>query len=237
MIVIEPEQIQGADFLAGVTLLVDKPLNWTSFDVVNKIRFLLRKKLDIKKIKVGHAGTLDPLATGLLIIAIGADTKKINDYQEQDKRYSGILRLGATTPSYDSEFEPDYFFETSHITPEMMEKTRLAFIGEILQVPPVFSALKVQGERAYKRARKGEVPVMEARKVRINDFTLDYSAFPDLSFSVYCQKGTYIRSLAHDYGKAMESGAYLLSLKREGIGYYDLKDAIDITTLTGLLEN
>jgi tRNA pseudouridine55 synthase len=235
MILSSKDALENVDFLEGVTLLVDKPLEWTSFDVVNKIRFSLKKKLSVKKIKVGHAGTLDPLATGLLIIAIGKDTKKIDHYQGQVKKYSGTLRLGATTVSYDSEFEPDQQFETGHITTDLIEEKRKTFIGAIEQYPPAFSALKVQGQRAYKLARKGIQPELKSRIINIYDFTLEQKQFPDLEFNVTCEKGTYIRSLAHDFGKSLDSGAYLIQLRREAIGDFNVKDAFILDELIELL--
>jgi tRNA pseudouridine55 synthase len=235
MIVYNLKDLAKADFQNGISILVDKPLTWTSFDVVNKLRYMIRKILGVKKIKVGHAGTLDPLATGLLIIAIGKDTKKINDFQDLPKTYTGQMCLGASTPSYDSEFEPDQHYPTEHITQDKMEKCRLQFIGEIDQFPPAFSALKVDGKRAYKMARNGENPVMKSRKVEIYDFKLNTEHFPLLDFEVYCQKGTYIRSLAHDFGKAVESGAYLNKLRRTAIGNYRIDDAFKLDDLVEFL--
>ena len=205
--------------------MVNKPMGWTSFDVVGKIRGMLRKKLEIKKIKVGHAGTLDPLATGLLIIAIGKDTQKINTYQESDKKYSGVMRLGATTPSADAETEPDRFFPTDHIDAALIEQTRLKFIGKITQIPPVFSAVKVDGMRAYKMAREGIDFEIKSREVEVFEFNINHIAVPVIEFTVHCQKGTYIRSLAKDFGETMGSGAYLTSLCRTAIGAYELNDA------------
>jgi tRNA pseudouridine55 synthase len=228
MIVDSKNSLFSADFQAGVTLLVDKPLHWTSFDVVNKIRFALRKRLDVKKIRVGHAGTLDPLATGLLIIAIGRDTKRIDEYQGLSKCYSGTMRLGATTPSYDAEFEPDALYDTGHITPSLLEKTRQQFIGKIEQFPPAYSAVKIEGKRAYQLARKGETPELRSREVEIYDFTLENTDFPLLSFDVHCSKGTYIRSLVYDFGKALSSGAYLTRLRRTAIGDYRVENAFSI---------
>lgn len=225
MIIHKNESLANHDFLSGVTLLVDKPMGWTSFDVVGKIRGMLRKKLEIKKIKVGHVGTLDPLATGLLIIAIGKDTQKINTYQESAKKYSGTMRLGATTPSADAESEPDRFFAIDHINDALIEQTRLKFIGKITQKPPVFSAVKVDGMRAYKLAREGVEFDIKSREVEIYDFTICQVAMPDIEFTVHCEKGTYIRSLAKDFGESMNSGAYLTALCRTAIGTYELNDA------------
>ena len=225
MFIADKDELAAADFQAGVTVLVDKPLHWTSFDVVNKIRFALKKKLKVRKIKVGHAGTLDPLATGLLIIAIGKDTKTLEDYQAMYKVYTGSMRLGATTKSYDYEFEPDNFFPVSHIDEELLERARQDFIGIIEQVPPKYSAIKIKGEAAYKLARRGEDFQMKKRKVEIFRFDFDKIALPDIEFTVKCQKGTYIRSLVHDFGAALDSGAYMTALQRIAIGQYKLENA------------
>ena len=228
MLIKDIEQLRNADFLSGVTMLVDKPLHWTSFDVVNKIRNAIKKKLKIKKIKVGHAGTLDPLATGLLIIATGKDTKKLQQYQDRDKIYSGTMRLGATTKTYDSEFEPDDFYPVEHIDNDLLQNTVKMFTGMIEQTPPLFSAVKIKGKAAYKLARKGEKFDIKKRKVNIYDFKLENISLPDIDFHVTCEKGTYIRSLVHDFGKALQSGAYLLSLRREAIGEFEIENAFDL---------
>ena len=234
MLVTDLNTIPNADFISGVTILVDKPLNWTSFDVVNKIRFALRKKLGVKKIKVGHAGTLDPLATGLLIIAIGKDTKLINTYQGMDKEYTGTMVLGATTQSFDSEFEPDNYFPTEHITQDLLEKIRKEFTGVIEQVPPKYSAVKIDGRSAYKLARKGIDFEIKKRQVKIFEFEFLKVDMPEIEFRVKCEKGTYIRSLVNDFGKALNSGAYLTSLRRIGIGDFNVEMAFD---LNALIEN
>ena len=213
------------DFLKGATLLVNKPLSWTSFDVVNKIRYQLKRSLEIKKIKVGHAGTLDPMATGLLIICTGKFTKRLNEFQGLPKTYTGTIQLGATTPSYDKETEIDKTFPTEHIDDELLENTRKQFLGDILQYPPMFSAIKVDGQPLYKRARKGINIEVKARPINIYSFDLLSKELPELSFSVKCSKGTYIRSLAYDFGKALQSGAHLSSLCRTEIGDYKLEDA------------
>ncbi len=228
MIVNKSELLHSQDFLSGITLLVNKPAGWTSFDVVGKIRGMLRKKLQVKKIKVGHAGTLDPLATGLLIIAIGKDTSKINIYQENSKVYTGTILLGATTPSADAETEPDQYFPTGHIDEELIETVRKKFVGRIIQKPPIFSALKVDGMRAYKLAREGVEFEIREREVEIYSFEISQIAIPEITFRVHCQKGTYIRSLARDFGEALGSGAYLSSLCRTAIGEHELKDAWDL---------
>lgn len=217
-------------FLSGQVILIDKPLNWTSFQVVNKVRWLIKKNIGVKKIKVGHAGTLDPLATGLLILCCGKMTKEIERFQGQEKTYSGTLQLGATTPSYDLETEIDQTYPTEHIKPALIEATKAQFMGEIDQYPPVFSALKKEGKRLYEYARKGEQVDIPSRKVKVSAFSIDASAHPQLSFEVSCSKGTYIRSLAHDFGQALESGAYLSSLCRERIGDFHLKNAMSMET-------
>ena len=215
-------------FLSGQIILIDKPLNWTSFQVVNKVRWLIKKNIGVKKIKVGHAGTLDPLATGLLILCCGKMTKEIEGFQGQEKTYSGTLELGATTPSYDLETEIDKTYPTEHINPALIEATKTQFMGEIDQYPPVFSALKKEGKRLYEYARKGEQVEIPSRKVKVSNFSIDTSALPQLSFEVSCSKGTYIRSLANDFGQALKSGAYLSSLCRERIGDFHLKSAMSM---------
>jgi len=215
-------------FLAGQVILINKPLHWTSFQVVNKVRWLIRQKFNIKKIKVGHAGTLDPLATGLLILCSGKMTKEIDRFQGQEKEYSGRFLLGATTPSFDLETEIDQEFSTNHITKEMIENTRKKFVGSIQQKPPIFSALKKDGKRLYTFAREGESVDVPSREVSITNLTLDPSGFPLIGFVTSCSKGTYIRSLAHDFGKALKSGAHLTDLCRERIGEFHLDQAISI---------
>ena len=217
-------------FLSGQVILIDKPLNWTSFQVVNKVRWLIKKNIGVKKIKVGHAGTLDPLATGLLILCCGKMTKEIERFQGQEKTYSGTFQLGATTPSYDLETEIDQTYPTDHINPTLVEATKTQFMGDIDQYPPVFSALKKEGKRLYEYARKGEQVEIPSRKVNVSAFSIDASALPQLSFEVSCSKGTYIRSLAHDFGQALNSGAHLSALCRERIGDFHLKNAMSIET-------
>ena len=231
MLLTDINDIREADFLAGITILVDKPREWTSFDVVNKIRYTLKRKLGVKKIKVGHAGTLDPLATGLLIIAIGKDTKLISTYQDLDKNYTGKIKLGATTPSFDAEFEPDKFYPIDHITPELIEATRKSFLGYIEQIPPKYSAVKVNGETAYRLARKGVDFVIKKRKVKIHNFDIEIESEDEVAFDIKCQKGTYIRTIADDFGKALDSGAYLMSLRRIAIGEYNISDSLDLEEL------
>lgn len=220
--------IAAQKFQDGEVLLINKPLEWTSFDVVKKIRNIISRRFGIKKIKVGHAGTLDPLATGLLIICTGKFTKRINEFQSQEKEYSGTFFIGATTPSFDRETEIDNTFNTNHITEKLLLETTHQFIGEIDQVPPVYSAIKLQGIRAYAHARNQEEVIINARKVQIKTFELTKMELPEVQFRLICSKGTYVRSLARDYGKAMNSGAYLIDLVRNRIGDYHLSDAITI---------
>ena len=219
----------GQDFLDGQILLINKPLGWTSFDVVKKIKNLLREKYSLKKLKVGHAGTLDPLASGLLIVCTGKFTKRISELQGQAKVYTGDITLGGTTPSYDLETEIDAKFETNHISDPLIKETTAQFIGEIDQKPPIFSALKRGGERLYEKARRGESFEMEARKVRVHSFDIKTIEMPKLSFEIKCSKGTYIRSMAHDFGSALNSGAHLSKLRRTAIGDYQLADALDVS--------
>ncbi len=224
------------DFKEGALLLVDKPLEWTSFDVVNKIRYALKKSLGIKKIKVGHAGTLDPLATGLLIICTGKFTKKIDSYQGLYKVYDGTLKLGATTPSYDAETEIQQTFPIDHITESNLYDNLQHFTGTIDQLPPMFSAIKVDGQPLYKKARKGEKVKVKSRTVTIHDFLITNIDLPDIDFLVKCSKGTYIRSLAYDFGQKMNNGAYLTKLRRTHIGEHSLDDAWNLEELIDKLE-
>ena len=218
-------------FEEGEVFLIDKPLDWTSFDAVNLIRAVIKRYHGIRKIKVGHAGTLDPLATGLLVICTGRMTKQIDNFQAQEKVYTGTFLLGQTTPSYDMECEPDAFYPTDGITVEMMEEARKKFIGDILQRPPKFSAIKINGKRAFDYARSDKEIEMKERTVHIEDFKLDYSEFPKINFEVKCSKGTYIRSLAHDFGKALGNGASLISLRRTKIGDFSVENARDLFEL------
>ena len=221
----------------GQILLFDKPLHWTSFQVVNKVRWLIKQKFDLKKLKVGHAGTLDPLATGLVILCTGKATKTIESLMGQTKIYTGELTLGATTPSYDMETEVDKTFETSHITPKLIQNTLPQFRGEIMQRPPIFSALKKEGKRLYEYARKGESVDIPKRQVNIDSFDITQDNFPKLSFKVQCSKGTYIRSLAYDFGEALNSGAYLSELRRTQIGDYKIREALSIEDFEKILED
>lgn len=206
----------------GRLLLINKPVGWTSFDVVKKLRFTLKVK------KIGHAGTLDPLATGLLIIGTGKFTKKLNDLQGLDKTYSGIIQIGKTTPSYDLETEFDAESDWSHISEKDIEAARKKFLGEISQIPPAHSAVKVDGERAYKKARKNKEVRLEPRRLTIHQFEIDSSDLPNVKFDVSCSKGTYIRSLAHDFGQELGVGGYLKELVRTSVGEYQLSDAEDL---------
>ena len=212
----------------GKVLLIDKPLNWTSFQVVNKIRWLIKQQFEIKKIKVGHAGTLDPLATGLLILCTGKFTKKIESYQAQVKEYTGTITLGATTPSYDLESEPNQTFNISGITKEDILQNTQHFIGEIQQQPPIFSALKKDGKRLYEYAREGEHVEIPKRAITINEFKITNIDIPNVEFRVVCSKGTYIRSLAHDFGKMLNNGAHLSSLRRTKIGDFSVDNAVGV---------
>lgn len=211
------------DFLEGQVLLIDKPLTWSSFQAVNKLKYLLKREFDLpKKFKIGHAGTLDPLATGLLIICTGKFTKKITEIQSQTKEYTGTLTVGGTTPSYDLETEINQTFPTGHITPELIQQTTQLFLGEIDQKPPVFSAIKKDGKRLYEHARAGEEVEISSRKTTIYEFEITNINLPNIDFRVQCSKGTYIRSLAFDFGIALQSGAHLSALRRTKIGDYDV---------------
>lgn len=216
------EEYNEEELKSGAVFLVDKPLDWTSFQVVNKLRWIIRKTFKIKKIKVGHAGTLDPLATGLLIICIGKKTKEIDTYQGKEKEYTGTITVGGTTASFDLEEEIDQTFPTEHITEEELQAAALKLTGEIEQYPPVFSAVKIDGKRAYESARKGEDVKVKPRQVSISKFDIDTSEFPKVHFTIICSKGTYIRSMASDFGKLLDNGAHLSALRRERIGEFSL---------------
>ncbi len=210
------------DFQNGELILIDKELNWTSFDVVSKLRNSIKKKLDLKKIKVGHAGTLDPLATGLLIICTGKMTKRIDEFTSLDKTYTGKITIGSSTPSYDLETKPNVYYPTNHINDELILNTANNFIGKTLQKPPIFSAIKKNGVRLYKLARKGIDVKIEKKEIIIHDFKITSINFNEIEFSVKCSKGTYIRSLANDFGKELGSGAHLSELRRTSIGEYSV---------------
>ncbi|WP_420570709.1 tRNA pseudouridine(55) synthase TruB [Kordia sp.] len=214
------------EYQTGQTLLIDKPLTWSSFQAVNKVKWALKSTFKVKKLKVGHAGTLDPLATGLLIICVGKNTKKISEFQGQAKEYTGTITVGGTTPSYDLESEINETFPIDHITNELIYETTQQFLGEIDQVPPVFSALKKDGKRLYELARAGEEVEVPSRKITIDEFEITRIALPEIDFRVVCSKGTYIRSLAHDFGKALNSGAHLSALRRTKIGNFNVDNAI-----------
>jgi len=218
----------GEDFLNGHVLLIDKPLEWTSFQVVNKIRWHIKKQFGVKKIKVGHAGTLDPLASGLLIICTGKETKNIETYQGQVKEYTGVFSLGATTPSYDLETEIDQTFPTNHITLGLIEKTIPKFLGKIQQKPPIFSAIKKEGKRLYELARKGKTTEIKPREIEIFEFEITELKENQATFRVVCSKGTYIRSLANDFGQSLDSGAHLSVLRRTRIGNYSVNKSQSI---------
>ncbi len=213
------------DYKDGQVLIFDKPLEWTSFQLVNKVRWLIRKNHNIKKIKVGHAGTLDPLATGLMIICTGKFTKRISEFMGQEKEYTGTIKLGATTPSYDLETEVDQTFSTAHITDEHICAFAKAYQGNIQQRPPIFSALKKEGKRLYEFARAGEEVEIPTREIHISSFEITRIEMPEVDFKVRCGKGTYIRSLAFDFGEALESGAHLTTLRRTKIGDYNVDKA------------
>ena len=223
-------------FLEGQLLLIEKPLEWTSFQLVNKIRWAIRKTYGIKKIKVGHAGTLDPLATGLMLICTGKMTKQINQFMGMDKTYSGTFRLGATTPSYDLETAVSNPTPIDHITSALLEEVRHTFLGKIQQKPPLHSAIKKDGKRLYTIARAGETIEIPSREVTITSFDLTNINLPDIDFLVSCSKGTYIRSLAHDFGQKLNCGAHLVALRRTAIGNYTLTDSLTLDTFLHNLE-
>ncbi len=216
----------NTDFINGAVLLIDKPVEWSSFDIVKKIRNLLSRKLMVEKIKVGHAGTLDPLASGLMIICTGKATKEIESYQGMDKEYMATLHLGESTPSCDLETDVDQTYPTEHINLELIKKVINDFIGESIQVPPVFSAKRIQGRRAYVLARKGETLKMRPQLININELEILDFENPELTLRIKCSKGTYIRALAHDIGEALNSGAYLANLRRTKIGQFSVDEAL-----------
>ncbi|MDC6404525.1 MULTISPECIES: tRNA pseudouridine(55) synthase TruB [Maribacter] len=226
------ETLTKEDYLNGQLLLIDKPLGWSSFQAVNKLKWAIRKKFGLKKIKIGHAGTLDPLATGLLIICTGKFTKRIPEYQGQSKEYTGTITLGGTTPSYDLETEIDEKFAIDHITEAQIIKTTSGFIGEIEQAPPVFSAIKKDGKRLYEYAREGKDVAINKRKVHIHSFEITDVRLPEVDFRISCSKGTYIRSIAHDFGKALGSGGHLSELRRTKIGDFNVDISQDPSDLS-----
>ena len=218
------------DYLNGQIILIDKPLHWTSFQAVNKMKYALINKVGLpKKFKIGHAGTLDPLASGLLLVCTGKFTKRITELQGQAKEYTGTFYIGATTPSYDLETEIDETFDISHINESLIHETVKQFLGEIDQKPPIFSAIKKEGVRLYDHARAGESVEIATRKTTIHEFEITRISLPEIDFRVVCSKGTYIRSLAYDFGKEMQTGSHLTALRRTKIGNYDVNNAMDVT--------
>jgi len=224
-------------FAEGEILLLDKPYRWSSFDVVNNFRYFLKSKLDIRKIKIGHAGTLDPLATGLLILCTGLFTKKIEEFKELDKEYTGTFTLGATTPSFDLETAIDQHYSLDHLTSEQIHLAANRFTGEINQVPPAFSAVKIKGKRAYDYARRDLEIKLDPKPVTIRAFEIIQIKMPDIGFRITCSKGTYIRSLARDFGKILNTGAYVSALCRTRIGPYHLRNAYTLEQLKEILLN
>ena len=224
------------NFKEGEVLYFDKPLKWTSFAVVNKIRYHICRKLGVKKLKVGHAGTLDPLATGVMIICTGKATKRIEEFQYHTKEYVATLQLGATTPSYDLEKEIDATYPTEHITRELVEETLKRFIGSIEQIPPAFSACKIDGKRAYDLARKGEDVELKAKTLIIDEIELLECNLPEIKIRVVCSKGTYIRALARDIGEALNSGAHLTGLIRTRVGDVRLEDCLSVESFPEWLD-
>lgn len=218
--------MRNFDFQAGELILIDKPYKWTSFDAVKSVKGQARRITGIKRIKVGHAGTLDPLATGLLIICTGKKTKEIESYQAQEKEYTGTIFLGATTPCFDLEQEIDNRYDISEITVEEVQNTTAQFIGEIEQTPPIFSAIKIDGKRAYEYARNDEEVKIKAKLITIHEFELTRIELPEIDFRIRCSKGTYIRSIARDFGLALNNGAHLTALRRTKIGDFKVEDAM-----------
>lgn len=232
---IQPSTSPPFTFLDGSLLLVDKPKGWTSFDVVNKLRWAIRKHLGIKKIKVGHAGTLDPMATGMLNICTGKWTKRLAELQGMDKTYTGTITLGATTASYDAEEPIDATYPTDHITKDMVLAAAAGLTGDLEQLPPIFSAIKVDGQPLYKKARKGIQVEVKPRPVTVHQFKITRVEMPEVDFQITCSKGTYIRSLAYDLGKALDSGGYLTALRRTTVGPFEEKDMWTVEELLALM--
>lgn len=225
------------NFIVGELLLIDKPLTWTSFDAVNKLKYALQRATGLKKIKIGHAGTLDPLASGLLIVCTGKKTKTIESIQGQEKQYTGIIQLGATTPSYDLETDPENFTETCHLSVDEMRHAAKEMEGEVEQLPPIFSAKKINGKRAYNLARAGKVPEMKTKRITIHSFGIEKVEGAEVHFKITCSKGTYIRSMAHDFGKTLGVGGYLKALRRTKIGEYDVSKALNIDEASVYVES
>jgi tRNA pseudouridine55 synthase len=223
------------DFIRGEILVLNKPLDWTSFDLVQKVRNMLCRHLKIKKLKIGHAGTLDPKATGVMVLCSGKLTKQIDEIQADEKEYIALLKVGATTPSFDLETEEDEQFEIAHITRESLENILPSFVGAIEQVPPVYSAIKVDGKRAYQFARKGKEVEMKSKMLVVKEIEILRFELPEIELRIVCSKGTYIRALARDIGKALHSGAYLIGLQRIRIGGYTIEKSLDLTELADML--
>jgi len=234
IVMVDKTSPSAKKFQAGQVLLINKPIGWSSFNVVSKIKHVIRKKYNIKKIKVGHAGTLDPLATGLLIVCTGKFTKTISEIQKQEKTYTGTITLGGSTPSYDLETEINTNYNTSHITEELIYKATRKFTGNINQKPPIFSALKRDGERLYKKARRGEKITIESRSVKVSEFNITAIRNLSIDFEIKCSSGTYIRSIANDLGVELKSGGYLEKLCRTAIGKHQLLNSINIESINNL---
>jgi tRNA pseudouridine55 synthase len=231
------QKLESNPYSPGNILLVDKPLGWTSFQVVNKLRWVIKQQHKLKNIKVGHAGTLDPLATGLLIICTGKETKNIDSYQAQHKEYTGTITLGGTTPSFDLETEIDATFPTEHLTVSLLQETTARFTGDILQKPPIYSAIKKDGKRLYELARAGQTTEIKERPVHVSEFELTNIALPNIDFRIACSKGTYIRSMAHDFGVALQNGAHLSALRRTKIGDYHVDNALSMDAMIEKIQN
>ncbi|MBN2779133.1 MAG: tRNA pseudouridine(55) synthase TruB [Bacteroidales bacterium] len=225
------------DFESGEIILIDKPQTWSSFDVVNKIRWKLKNITKNKKIKVGHAGTLDPLATGLLIICTGKATKTIDSIQNDDKVYEAIFRLGETRPSFDMETETDKKYDITNITIEKIEKVVESMLGKQSQTPPIYSAIQINGKRAYEFARKGKDVTLKSREIEISKIEINKISLPDISLTIHCSKGTYIRSLADEFGKRLDNGAFLYYLRRIKSGEFSIENAFKLENFTEILNN
>ena len=225
------------DFVSGQTLLFNKPLGWTSFQLVKKVRYLILKNIPEKKLKVGHAGTLDPLATGLMVICTGKMTKTIDQFSSQEKGYTGVTRLGSTTPSYDLETEPENKKDFSFVTNELLIETASKFLGDQLQTPPIFSAKQVDGKRAYESARQGIEVILKPVKIKILKFEILEFNGSEVKFEIHCTKGTYIRSIAHDFGKALGCGAHLAALHRTKSGLFEIENAIEIEEFEKMMQS
>ena len=223
------------DFIRGEILVLNKPLDWTSFDLVNKVRIMLCRLMNIKKLKIGHAGTLDPKATGVMVLCSGKLTKQIDEIQADEKEYVALLKVGATTPSFDLETEEDEQFATAHITRKTLENVLPSFVGAIEQIPPAYSAIKVDGKRAYKLARKGKEVELKSKMLVVKEIEILRFDMPEIELRIICSKGTYIRALARDIGKALNSGAYLKGLIRTRIGEYSIDQSLDLTELADML--